>query len=280
MKRLHETSRVVLARGTLWLAALVLGWRVFTLEMADLLASSDPGAAVAWRGAHPAAQYAIAQAEFLARRDADALAHARRALAASPLDGRPYRIAAGIAERAGDVAAARALFALAERRAPRDLPTRIKQAAYALKDGDRARAIHEADELLRVQPEFDPQVVPRLVRLTVDPAAIDPIVQALSHEPAWRYRFLLTLATQGHDVRNATRIFESPAVAGSKAPEEAVLRRILRARILDPARAAGPAPIDVRTAAPADWYALMDWGPIERAAYTYSEDPYESVGMP
>ena len=29
-----------------------------------------------------------------------------------------------------------------------------------------------------------------------------------------------------------------------------------------------------------DWYALMDWKPIDDRAYTLSEDAYDSIGTP
>src|SRR5512135_411026 len=108
------TGIVVLA------AALFLAWRCISLGMADLLAPSDPAAATRWRAGHAAAQYDVAQADFLAHRDADAIVRARLAVASDPLDGRAYRIAAAIAERAGDHVRAEQLFGLAERRAPRD----------------------------------------------------------------------------------------------------------------------------------------------------------------
>ena len=260
--------------------ALFLAWRCFALGMADVFAASDPAAAASWRAAHPDAEYALAQADFLAHRDDAAIARARLAIAADPLDGRGYRIAAAIAERAGDRDRAEQLFELAEQRASRDLPTRIKLAAYALTIGDHERAVHEIDMLLRMQPELDTLVVGRLVRLTADPSSVPLLLQALSHHPGWRYWFLSALAIDGPDTGNALRIFDALAAAEPLTPNEARSRQLLLKRIADASHAGAAAPHDAASAKLSDWYALMDWGAVERSAYTYSEDPYDSVGTP
>jgi tetratricopeptide (TPR) repeat protein len=254
-----------------------LAWRCITLGMADLLTPSDPAAATYWRAAHPAAQYEVAQADFLAHRDDAAIVHARLSIASNPLDGRAYRIAAALAERVGDQARARELFELAERRAPRDLTTRIKLATYALKAGDHERAMHEVDMLLRMQPELDPDVLPRLVRLTEDPSAFDPIVRTLSRHPAWRNGFLALLATNARDPFAADRMFARLASEQPLSTNETDSRRNLRHRIDDRQQVGIPA---ARAAVVTDWYALMDWKTIDDTAWTLSEDAYDSVGTP
>ena len=260
--------------------AVLLGWRCITLAMADLLAPSDPIAATHWRSAHPAARYDVAQADFLAHRDALALVDARLAIASDPLDGRAYRIVAALAERAGDRARAGQLFALAERRAPRDLATRIKLATYALKAGDRERALHEVDMLLRMQPELDPDVLPRLVRLSDDPAAIDPIVRMLSHRPAWRVGFLALLAANARDPMMAGRMFARLAIADHLSTNETEALRTLQRRIDLQVRDGMPAMRADDAPTRADWYALMDWDSMDSNAYALSEDAFDSVGMP
>ena len=262
------------------LGAMIVGWRCFTLGMADALVTSDPAAALGWRASNPEAQYQLAQADFLAHRDEQALAHARSAIAVAPLDGRGYRVLAALAERAGDRARAWQLFEIAEQRAPRDLPTRIKLASYALRAGDHARAIHEIDALLRMQVELYPLLIKRLVRLTADPDSAPLFVRVLSHHPVWRYGFLSALALEGPDTGNATRIFDGLAALGPLTANVAESRRLLQQRIADAARVgdgwthAGPG------VASSDWYALLDWAPVERDAYSFSEDPYDSVGTP
>ncbi len=261
-------------------AALLLAWRCITLGAADLLVASDPNAATGWRAAHPAAQYEVAQADFLAHRDSDALVHARLAIAGDPLDGRGYRIAAAVAERAGNRAYARELFELAVRRAPRDLPTRIKLAEYAFKAGERERALHEVDMLLRIQPELDPDVLPRLVRLSEDPVAIDPIVRLLLNHPAWRNGFLSLLAGNARDPNAAGRIFSRLASEDSLSPNETDSRRNLQRRIDDQSHGGTPATRFDGAAAGAAWYALMDWNSMDSTAYMQSEDAFDSIGTP
>lgn len=266
------------ARAAIAACALLLAWRCLTLGMADLTATTAPDIAVRWRAADPDAQYALAQADFLAHRDAAAIERARRILIADPLDGRGYRIAAAVADRAGDRARALPLFELAERRAPRDLPTRVKLATYALRSGDHERAIHEIDLLLRMQPELDPLIVGRLVRLTADPAALPALLRALSNRPSWRNQFLSSLATAAPDAGNALRLLDALTVADPPRTEEIQWRNGLRRTLAERARAGAMQVSD--PARPVDWYDLMDWGAIDRSAYSYSEDPYDSVGMP
>lgn len=268
-------SGIAMSALALWIA-----WRCLTLGMADALVWSDPTAATGWRAAHPAAQYDVAESDVLARRDADAIAHARLAIASNPLDGRAYRIVAAIAERAGDRVGAERLFELAERRAPRDLPTRIKLAAYALRAGNHERALHEVDMLLRMQPELDADVLPRLVRLTGDAAAIDPIAKILRLHPAWRNAFLSLMAEHAGDLLSADRLFSRLMDKDRLTPNETDALRTLRRRIDELTRGTVPAVRTAAASAAMDWYALMDWQSMESKAYTSTEDAYDSVGTP
>jgi hypothetical protein len=258
--------------------AIFLAWRCLTLGMADFFVLSNPVAAIDWRPAHSSAQYEVAQADFLAHRDADAIVHARLAIASYPLDGRAYRIVAAVAEAAGNGARARELFELTERRAPRDLPTRIKLAEYAFKTSDRSRAMHEVDMLLRIQPEIYPVIVPRLVRLSEDASAIDPIADALSHHPAWRKAFLSALSVDARDPAMAAGIYSRLARVDGLSADEIEQQRSLQIRIHD--RAGGNAVVigSDHTAAARDWFALMDWGSISDSAYTQAEDAFDTIG--
>ena len=272
---LRSPSGIVTLAAAAWIA-----WRCVTMGMADLLVWSDPAAATGWRVAHPAAQYEAAQSDLLAQRDAVAMIHARIGIASNPLDGRDYRIAAAVAESAGDRVGAERLFEIAERRAPRDLPTRIKLAAYALRAGDHQRALHEVDMLLRMQPELDADVLPRLVRLTDDATAIDPIARILLQHPAWRNSFLSMLAGSASDPLSADRLFARLQAEDRLTPNETDALKTLQRRIEDLTRGSAPAARKADTSATTDWYALMDWQSMESKAYTLTEDAYDSVGTP
>ena len=264
--------------------ALFFAWRCLGMGMADLLASSYPANAIGWRATHPEAQYAMAQVDFLAHRNDAAMRHARLAIASAPLDGRAYRIAAAVAEAAGDHVRAKALFDVAERRAPRDLPTRIKLAEYALKAGDHEHAIHEVDMLLRMQPELYPDVLPRLVRLSSDPTAVGPIVRALSYRPAWRWAFLSMLAGNARNLDTANAIFSGLTGEDVLAPNVVSARQALQARLQDQGQLRASPVTDDRAMDHAiavhDWFALMGWKQVSDSAYTQVEDPFDSIGTP
>lgn len=264
--------------------ALLLAWRCLSLGMADLLASTNPTNAISWRAAHPEAEYAMAQADFLTHQNALAMLHARLAIASAPLDGRAYRVAAAVAESMGDQVRAKTLFEVAERRAPRDLPTRIKLAEYALKAGDHEHAIHEVDMLLRMQPELYSDVLPRLVRLTEDPEAVGPIVHALSHRPAWRWAFLSMLAGNARNLETASKIFSRLSGEEALSPNVVAARQVLQARLhaQGQQRASSVADDQVidHAIATYDWFALMDWKQVSDSAYDQAEDPFDSIGTP
>ncbi len=254
------------------LVALVLAWRCISLGQADVKGWADPVAASRMVPSHGGNQYWAGQAEFLVRNYDAASVHARNSLQAQPLDGRGYRLLALIAEASGDRAQAQALLETAERRAPRDLATRIKLAAYALHAGDAARAVHEFDMLLRIEPELIVELQPRLVKLCDrNPAAIDAVAQALAAHPIWRHSFLDGLAIGG-DPKSADALFARLAAGNSLGEGEAAMRARLQARL-----AAQP----VATTAPAsDLYQLVDWGPLEARAQTIAESVFNSIGMP
>ena len=278
MNRTRSPTQPTTAVAVMLVVAIFLVWRCLTLGLADFFVLSNPLVAIDWRPAHSSGQYEVAQADFLAHRDADAIVHARLAIANYPLDGRAYRVAAAVAETAGKGAQARELFELTERRAPRDLPTRIKLAEYAFKAGDRSRAMHEVDMLLRIQPEIYPVILPRLVRLSEDTSALDPIADVLSHHPAWRKAFLSALSVDARDPVTAAGIYSRLARVDRLSVDEIEQQRSLQVRIHDRAGANAAVIGSDHTAAVRDWFVLMDWGSISDSAYTQAEDAFDTIG--
>jgi hypothetical protein len=255
------------------LVALVLAWRCISLGQADVKGWADPVAASGMVPSHGGNQYWAGQAEFLVRSYDAAAEHARNALLAQPLDGRGYRLLALIAETSGDRAQAQTLLEIAERRAPRDLATRMKLAAYALHAGDASRVVHEIDMLLRIEPELIVELQPRLVKLCDrNPAAIDAVAQALAAHPIWRHSFLDGLATSG-DPKSADAVFARLAAGDGLGENEAAMRARLQTRIASQPAATTLAPA-------ADLYQRVDWGPLEAKAHITAESVFNSIGMP
>ncbi len=203
----HWSWRERVAAGLLVPVAIFLGWRVFTLGLADLWATSDPEAALKWRPNDPQALIAAAE-NAVAARDFDAAdALARRAIADCPLDGRGYRVIGVGKDFRGDTGAAGRLFAIALQRSPRDVVARNMLARYAGKAGDFAAALHQIDVLLRIRPDLAPNLLPKLVAASSNPELGGMIDRLLVERPPWRLAFLRQLATSSADADAIARVF-------------------------------------------------------------------------
>ena len=170
----------------------VAGWRTLGQLQAEHLAETAPERALGWRAHDPQALQAIAERQLAAGDVAAAQATARRLLAQEPLHGVAYRILAQVAEQEGDGDVA-ALYAIAARRAPRDVATRAWLAQHHLTRGDFPAALDQVDRLLRLSPRRAASVHPALVQLAQDPGFADALAYALRRDPPWRAGLLAAL---------------------------------------------------------------------------------------
>ena len=196
-----------------WIALAVLafaGWRVASLGLADHYAATEPARALFWRPDHPVAL--LRAAEDAAKdpaRSGEAASHARRALRADPLDGRPYRVLAQLAVDAGDVERATQLYGLAARRAPRDRPAHAWLLDHHLRNGRPAEALAHLDTLLRVQPGLFSRFEPVLLALAGAPPVHGALAEALATRPPWRAAFLRLAATKATDLDAVAPLFDA-----------------------------------------------------------------------
>ncbi|MBW8367937.1 MAG: hypothetical protein K0M70_08775, partial [Arenimonas sp.] len=190
-------SAVLRGRGRYLLLALAtgalvwLGGRAVTAGVADHFALTDPARALAWRSDHPEALYQ--QARRLAADPAQhpaAAEMARRALRANPLDGRSYRVLAGLAEAQGNRDQAARLYAVAAQRTPRDALSQAWMLDYHLAQGDLPAAMANLDLMLRVNPALFTALEPLLLSLAGDPRAQPALADRLAGAPPWRGRLL------------------------------------------------------------------------------------------
>ena len=186
-----------------------VAWRVLTLGLADHWAESDPARALWWRGDHPEALIRLAEREVTdPARAADAERHAKAALRASPLDGRPYRILAQLADAAGDKPRAAELYTLAIRHSPRDIPSQAWLADWHLAHGEVAKALDRVDLMLRVRPALLKQIVPMLAVLAATPEAQAPFAAVLAKDPPWRASALVQIARTAESVDGVAPLFD------------------------------------------------------------------------
>jgi tetratricopeptide (TPR) repeat protein len=178
-----------------------VGWRVFTMGVAERLSRQYPAAALGWRSDHPEAQLRWIEKQSH-RRSAGGISQtsaARAAIRSSPLDGRGYRMLAEQAELRGDPNSAVAWYSLAAARGPRDLPSHRWLANYALTRGDYARALAHIDQMLRVQPELAQYIHPVLIAIAARADAQADLAKLLLQSPPWRSDFMPRLIGRSPD---------------------------------------------------------------------------------
>jgi tetratricopeptide (TPR) repeat protein len=218
LRRRGRYLLLAVATGALaWLAG-----GAITAGMADRYALSDPARALAWRSDHPEALYQ--QARRLAADPAQQEASAelaRRALRANPLDGRSYRVLAGLAEARGDRAEAARLYAVAAQRAPRDALSQAWMLDYHLAEGDLPAAMRNLDLMLRVNPALFTALEPMLLSLASEPQAHEALAERLASAPPWRGRLLALVAAKAPDRQAVAPLFDRLRKApGGLAPAE------------------------------------------------------------
>jgi tetratricopeptide (TPR) repeat protein len=199
-----------------------LAWRAVGMGLADHFAGTDPARALAWRADHPEAL--LRQAERLARdpaQAAEAGAHARRALAGSPLDGRAYRVLGQLADAEGDRERAAGLFTQAVALAPLDMPSQVWLLDYHLDRRAARPALEHLDAMLRMNPNLIGPMLPVLAGLAATPEAQDPMAELLAGSPPWRSRALVRISQGAEDPLAVAPLFERLRKApGGLAPPE------------------------------------------------------------
>ena len=203
------------------LGALFAGWRIWGGMQAEQLAEEQPAAALAHRPDDPDVQLALAK-ERLAQGDtAGARVAAQGLLAREPLQGGAFGVLAAAADKDGDKAHARKLYALAVRHAPRDVTARAWLTQDALEQGRYAEALADIDVILRLQPARARALNPLLVQMAQDEAFADALAATLAKSPPWRAGFLDAIRTPGSaNSLVEGRLMERLRAQGSVSPAE------------------------------------------------------------
>lgn len=179
------------AHYALLLAALVLaafaGWRIVATRVADSLASSAPRQALGWDARNPDALLALAQQQLHAGQPRQAAATARELLRCAPLQADAFTILARSAAASGDARDARAWFAVALKRAPRDQFARAWMIGDELQHGAYPTALHNVDVLFGFAPQHRLALIPLLGKVAAeDPAFATALGDHLAQHPRWR----------------------------------------------------------------------------------------------
>lgn len=171
----------------------IIGWRIVGQMQAERYAQTKPERALAWRPSDPHALLVLAERQLVQGDVTLAQTTARQLLAHAPLQGEAFRVLADAADRQGHRAEAFKLYRIAERRAPRDLPTRAWLTQRYLEQGDYPQALAQIDRILRMSPQRATSINPVLVQMAQDATFAKALAQALRSDPPWRPRLLAAL---------------------------------------------------------------------------------------
>lgn len=211
----------------LTLAAVIaaLGYYGVTFSLAQILAKSDVERAhrlAPYDGritARLAASLAGPDASETDRTRADMLA--RLALRQDPTAVVAVSTLGINAQVRGDIAAARRLFAYAEKLSRRDLQTQLWAIEDAVARGDIEGALRHYDITLRTNPGMAEMLFPVLTAASSDPAIRPGLIRTLAAKPMWGQGFIAYAAGQGPDPRATASLFLGLRRAGVRVPEGA-----------------------------------------------------------
>ncbi len=184
------------------------GWRILGLLEAERFATADPERALGWNADAPDALWALAEHRLERGDRPGAAAAARTLLARDPLQGRAFRLLAGLEAEAGRPAEARRLYLIAVHRAPRDAPAISGLVQLDLQREDYPSALRWIDFYLRTSPDrtaASGRVLRQLVPMALDGRFATALVAVLRGDPPWRADMLRALRA---NPTAASRVFE------------------------------------------------------------------------
>ncbi len=218
-------------RGGFAIVALALGYVSTSETLALVLSRSNPARAYAindhdGRIGVRLAEQLVTSGNAGPAQFAHAERIARRALRDEPLSAGALTVLGLNAQRRGDTAAARALFARSDALSRRELGTRLWLIEDAVARGDIAGALRHYDIALRTSTRAPDLLYPVLASASADPRIARETVRVLEGRPAWSGMFVDYLATSGPDARSTARLFRALAQAHVPVPEVATANAV------------------------------------------------------
>ncbi len=228
-RRHRHRDRVATPVRWLMLAiCLLLGGRLLADGLADHLAGSNPGLALALAPWHVPAR--VAQVRMDLRRDAPAvpeiIAEVGAILRADPLAPSAFSLLAQAREAQGDPEAALTAWGLAARVWLRDGVAQAVMLERALVSGEVGPALDRLDILLRSDPSTGFWLLRRLTPLLSEGRFLDALTRRLEASPPWRSVALRQLAQNAPSLDPVMALYRR-LQGGSAPPGEAELRPLL-----------------------------------------------------
>ncbi|HKT54433.1 MAG TPA: hypothetical protein VJP88_08270 [Caulobacteraceae bacterium] len=193
---------------------------------------------------------------------------AQRALVGAPDSATPLRILGFIADREGNLGAARTLMQAAGARSHRDLLTQAWLFDDAVRRDDYPTLFERADATLRLDDGMEPALYPSMIRAAADPRAMPSLLAHLEARPPWRGDFLNAVAASADPAVSLTvlRALKQTSAPATDDETGALVNRLVRDGDLGKAYAAWAALLPKGTLAhPGDLYD-GDFAPAPGAA--------------
>lgn len=275
-------------------AAIWFGYDATTRSLAESIRGSTPDRAhsLAPQNGRIAAAYArdLLEPDATAKDRALANALARDALRRNPVAVPAVSTLGLNAQIEGDTAAARRIFAYAEKLTRRDLQTQLWAIEDAVARDDIPGALYQYDIALRTQRNAGTILFPVLVGALSEPSVRQALVDMLTRQPPWGNEFVNHAAAAGTDPRATLALVESMRRANVPVPA------LASARVIDALLASGDgeaawryyaslypqierdASRDPRFTARLEAPTRFDWLPVENAGVTATMEVADAGG--
>ncbi len=224
------------------LGVALLAQRILSLGFADMLATSDPRAALAWNSRNPTAQALIAERQLTSADPAHARAAAQTAaglILRDPLAPGGLSYFGVAVAQGGDPVRAEKILRLAAARQPLDLAAHSWLFERAAQAKDVSAALAELDVLLRGRPFLAERAEFFVTRLLAAEAAAEAgLVRLLATAPPWRPILLERLSEKLDDKDALIRLYsqlQKSAAPPSASEIRALLDRLAREDRVDEA---------------------------------------------
>lgn len=171
-------------------AALLLSWRVVSVNVAQYQATTDNPSVTTWNVDIP--DILLIQAVQAIESDPAKARHlALRAAWGNPADGRAFLIMALLWEQQGKLDMAKKAIAIVDFLTPRRAENQLQVGNFWARQGDLVRALPHWSVAMQMNPDFTQALFPQLLRIAEVPGYRPAFTQLAGDPPAWWDDFFL-----------------------------------------------------------------------------------------
>jgi tetratricopeptide (TPR) repeat protein len=215
------------------IAALLLAWRIVSVNVAQHLASDDNPAAASWISNVPGVLL-LQAAQAVGSDPAKARQLALQAAWENPADGRAFLILALLWEQEGKLELAKKAISAVDFLTPRKAENQLQIAHFWARQGDMMRALPHWSVAMQMNPDLTQNLFPELLRIAEIPRYRPAFSKVLASPPDWVDNFFLYALNNAIDPNTVKSIYlslENSAKRPGQAIRKAYLDRLMRDRM-------------------------------------------------